>query len=273
VERAIRYVREGFFAARAFTDLDDLNAQAEAWCNGQAADRPCPEDRAMSVREAFAQERAHLLALPENPFATDEHVAVRVAKTPYVRFERNDYSVPHTYVQRTLSVLASPTEVRVVDGATVIARHLRSYDAGQQIEDPAHLAALTAQKAAARAHRATDRLAQAAPASTELLRAAAARGENLGSLTAALLRLLERYGASELEAAIGEALAHGVPHPHAVRASLERRREQRQLPPPLALPLPEDPRVRELVVRPHSLASYDHLHPDPERPDDPTDPH
>jgi hypothetical protein len=26
VERAIRYVRESFFAARAFTDLDDLNA-------------------------------------------------------------------------------------------------------------------------------------------------------------------------------------------------------------------------------------------------------
>lgn len=272
VERAIRYVREGFFAARTFTDLDDLNAQAEAWCNGQAADRPCPADRTLRVRAAFAQERAHLLALPDNPFATDEQVAVRVGKTPYVRFERNDYSVPPSHVQRTVCVLASPTEVRVVDGATVIARHARSYDQGQQIEDAAHLAALTALKSAARAHRATDRLAQAAPASTELLRAAAARGENLGALTAALLRLLERYGASELEAALGEALAHGVPHPHAVRASLERRREQRQQPPPLAVALPEDPRVRDLVVRPHPLARYDHLHPDPERPDDTTDP-
>jgi transposase len=45
VERAIRYVRDNFFAARTWRDLDDLNAQAEAWCLGQAADRPCPEDR------------------------------------------------------------------------------------------------------------------------------------------------------------------------------------------------------------------------------------
>ncbi|OTP79275.1 putative transposase [Caballeronia sordidicola] len=28
VERAIRFVRENFFAARKFVDLDDLNAQA-----------------------------------------------------------------------------------------------------------------------------------------------------------------------------------------------------------------------------------------------------
>jgi transposase len=44
VERAIRFVRDAFFAARTFTDLDDLNAQAEAWCNGLAASRRCPED-------------------------------------------------------------------------------------------------------------------------------------------------------------------------------------------------------------------------------------
>jgi len=47
---------------------DDLNAQAEVWCLGQAADRPCPEDRALRVREAFDQERPRLLALSDNPF-------------------------------------------------------------------------------------------------------------------------------------------------------------------------------------------------------------
>jgi len=62
-----------------------------------------------------------------------------------------------------------------------------------------------------------------------------------------------------LEAAINEALTRGVPHPNAVRLSLERRREQREQAPPLALSLPEDPRVRELVVRPHKLDDYDRL--------------
>jgi len=56
VERAIRYVRASFFAAREFTDRDNLDAQAEAWCSGLAADRRCPEDPKRSVREAFAEE-------------------------------------------------------------------------------------------------------------------------------------------------------------------------------------------------------------------------
>jgi hypothetical protein len=259
VERAIRYVRDSFFAARTWQDLDDLNAQAEAWCLGQAADRPCPEDRTLSVREAFAQEQPRLLTLPENPFATEERVAVKVGKTPYVRFDLNDYSLPFTHVQRLLTVVASPQEVRVLDGAAVIARHRRSYDKGAQIEDEVHLAQLAARKRAARAHRGQDRLAWAAPNSRALLVAAAERGENLGSLTAALLRLLDTYGASELQAAIDEALTRGVPHPNAVRLSLERRREQRALPPPLSLTLPDDPRVREAAVRPHALADYDQV--------------
>ena len=143
VERAIRFIRSGFFAARQWTDLDDLNAQAEAWCRGQAADRPCPEDRSMSVRAAFEQERSQLLTLPDNPFPTDEREEVSVGKSPYVRFDLNDYTVPHTHVRRTVTVLASPTEVRVLDAAEVIACHPRSYDKDKQVEDPAHIDALS----------------------------------------------------------------------------------------------------------------------------------
>jgi transposase len=268
VERAIRYVRDSFFAARQWHDLDDLNAQAATWCQGQAADRACPEDRSMSVREAFAREQPKLLALPENPFPTDEREAVSAEKTPYVRFDRNDYSIPPTHVRRTLTVVASPTEVRVLDGTAVIAAHARSYDKGEQVEDPAHIAELTAQKHQARQHRGIDRLARAAPNSAELLTRAAERGDNPGSITAALLRLLDRYGAAELQAGIAEALSRDVPHPNAVRLALERRREQRDQPPPLPVALPADKRVRDLVVSPHKLDDYDQLQSPPEDEDD-----
>jgi hypothetical protein len=176
-----------------------------------------------------------------------------------VRFERNDYSIPPTHVCRMLTVVASPTEVRILDGAEVIASHPRSYDKGKQVEDEAHIAALTARKRQARQHRGTDRLAQAAPNSRTLLTQAAERGDNLGSITATLLRLLDRYGAAELEAGIGEALSRGVPHPNAVRLALERLREQRDQPPPLPIALPADKRVRDLVVSPHKLDDYDQL--------------
>ena len=240
-----------------------MNAQADGWCQGQAADRPCPEDRAQSVRAVFEQERPHLLALPPVPFSTDEQVAVSVGKTPYVRFDRNDYSIPHTHVRRTLTVVASLEQVRVLDGAAVIATHARSFDAGAQVEDPAHVAELVARKRAARQHRGQDYLVQAVPISATLLTKAAERGEPLGSLTAALLRLLDSYGAAELTAGIEESLAREVPHQNAVRLALERRREARGLPPPVPVALPADRRVREVVVRTAALGDYDHLHDDP----------
>ncbi len=182
-----------------------------------------------------------------------------VGKTPYVRFDLNDYSVPHTHVRRVLTVLADPREVRIVDGAKVLACHPRSYDKGARIEEPVHVQALVEEKRAARQHRANDRLAQAAPASQALLVRAAERGANLGAITAALLRLLERYDAAALQAAILEALERDVPHPNAVGLALERRREQQGAAPPVAMTLPAHVRDRDAPVRPHALETYDQL--------------
>ena len=267
VERAIRYVRDNFFAARPYTDIDDLNAQAEAWCNGPAADRRCPERDAGTVREAFALEAPLLLKLPDNPYPVVERVTVSVGKTPYARFDGNDYSLPHNHVRRRLTVLADPDRVRIVDGQQVLASHRRSYDKGEQIEDPAHVQALVAQKRQARHHHATDQLTQAAPASQVLLVRAAERDGNLGTITAALMRLLRRYGAAELQAAIITALERDVPHPNAVRLALERRREERGQVPPVAMTLPAHVQARDAAVRPHALETYDelkvHSHDDP----------
>src|ERR1700692_1526272 len=92
-------------SAREFADLDDLNAQADFWCRGLAADRPCPEQNSFSVREAFAAEAHLLMKLPDNTYPLLERVPVTAGKTPYVRFDLNDYSIPHTHVRRPLTVL------------------------------------------------------------------------------------------------------------------------------------------------------------------------
>jgi len=176
VERAIRFVRERFFAARRFADLADLNTQALAWCQGEAAERPCPEDRDRSVRTCFEEEQPRLLALPNEPFPCEKRVIVRAAKTPYVRFDLNDYSIPHTHVRRTLEVLAGIDTVRAVDGATVLAVHPRSFDRRQQIEQPSHIQALVDHKRARRAHRAIDRSHHAAPSAAKFFALAAERG-------------------------------------------------------------------------------------------------
>src|SRR5208283_1231799 len=169
-----------------------------------------------------------------------ERVTVSVGKTPYVRFDLNDYSIPHTHVRRVLSVLADPHEVRIVEAA-------------------AHVQALVEHKHAARQHRATDRLAHAVPASQTLLARAAERGANLGAITSALIRLLDRNSAADLQAAILEALERDVPHPNAVRLALERRREQRGQAPQVDLVMPEHVQLRDAPVQPHALETYDQL--------------
>ena len=83
-----------------------------------------------------------------------------------------------------------------------------------------------------------------------------------------LEELLDTYGASELEHAIVEALQRNVPHPTAVRQSLERRRELRHAPPPIAIALPNNDKARNIVVRPASLAAYDQLNDDTQHPDE-----
>ena len=65
-----------------------------------------------------------------------------------------------------------------------------------------------------------------------------------------------------MQAALAEALARDVPHPNAVRLALEREREERNQPPPLALPLSERAQALDVTVRTHGLAAYDELRPE-----------
>jgi transposase len=260
VERAIRYVRENFFAGRTWIDIDDLNTQATSWCDGMAADRPCPEDTSRSVHKVFDEEKSKLHPLPDNPYSVNEREEVKVGKTPYIRFDGNDYSLPHTHVRRVLTVIATSIEVCIHDSATVIARHRRCYDKGRQIEDESHIKELEINKKQSRQHRGQNRLAASAPSSLALLNQAAEQGYNLRATTHSLLQLLDNYGAAELEIAIIEALSKNIPHPNAVQITLEKRREEREQPPPISLALHNDKRVRELVIRPHDIKNYDQLY-------------
>ena len=85
------------------------------------------------------------------------------------------------------------------------------------------------------------------------------RGEPLGRTVRALMELLACYGVTELEAAIGEAMGRGVPHPNAVRLALARRRQAKAEPPPLAVALPDHVKRRDVAVRAHALNDYDRL--------------
>ena len=259
VERQIQYLRHAFFAARTFVDVEDLNAQFQRWRDDVAHRRPHPEQRDRTVAEVLAEEQPRLLPLPAHAFETEVMRTVSSGKTPYVRFDRNHYSIPHTHVRRPLTLLASPTTVRVVVGTEEIARHARSYDTGQTIEQEAHVAGLIDATHQANPSSARDRLRLAVPAATTLLERLAARGESLRYHIVRLLALLDDYGPQELGAAIARALERDALGAGAIAHLLETRRRQRGLKPPIPMALPDRPGVRDLDVTPHRLETYDDL--------------
>jgi transposase len=103
---AVYFVREAFFAARAYRDLDDLNAQAMAWCEGACVDRLCPEDGNRTVRALFAEEQPRLLALPENPFvAYSAHGPAGFTSPPKKRSPGQREAAAEQRTHRVLEIL------------------------------------------------------------------------------------------------------------------------------------------------------------------------
>jgi transposase len=260
VERQIQYLRSSFFAARRFRDVEDLNEQFRHWREQIAHRRTQPVERKGTVAEAFEHERAFLLPLPENPFEAQTVQVVRSGKTPYLRFDRNRYSIPHTLVRKPLTVVAERDTVRIVDGARdVVAEHRRAWSVGETVEDPEHIAELVRTKRAARELKGRDLLGVAVPETERLFVELALRGDNLGANTVRLLQLLDDYGPEELRSAVATAIEREAWGAGSVAHILEQRRRARGHKPQIPVELPRDPRVRDLRIQSHDLGDYDAL--------------
>ena len=172
-----------------------------------------------------------------------------------MRFDLNDYSIPPEAVGRPLTLVASHTSVRLLDGALEIARHPRSYDRHQQVLDPSHREAVLKLKRKAFHATPAGRLEQAVPESKTLLDQAFAQGESAGSQTAQLLKLLDEYGPAALRRAIVEALERNTPRACPVAFLLCRQPRRRRV----ALDLSHNPQAQSVDVRPHDLETYDEL--------------
>jgi hypothetical protein len=239
--------------------VDDLNAQFQRWRDEVAHQRPHPEQRDQTVAQVFAQEQPRLLPLPAHPFETELMRAVVSGKLAYVRFDRNSYSIPHTYVRRPLTLLASATTIRIVAGPDEIAWHGRSYDTGQTIEDPTHVEGLLTATHQANASSTRDRLRLAVPITATLLARLAERGDVLRPHLLRLLALLEDYGPQELTVAVEIALARDAMGAGSIAHILETRRRRLGAPPSVPMILPDRPGVRDLAITPHRLETYDDL--------------
>ena len=263
VERQIRYLRDSFFAARTFTSIADLQRQFCA-ARDSAHMRTHPDDKTKTVADVLEQERRVLVPLPEHAFDTTRVIAVRVEKQPYVRFDGNRYSVPHSLVRKSVTLVATFDLVRVLDGTIEMARHERSWSKGEVIEDQRHVDALWNQKRAASGHRGRSRLLAAVPRVAELLVALADRNEPLAAQTRALNQLLDVHGPDALRRAVDEAIERQTPRAASVAHLLAVDQRESARRPTFSVTLPDRSEIRDLRVVPHALETYDDLTKDPD---------
>lgn len=255
VERAIRYLRERFFAGRSITDIDQGNRELLRFLDEIAHRRPHPRLPDRTVGDALAEERGRLLALPDPMPSTELARPVAVDKTALVRLDTNLYSVPTAFVGRTLTLAADDRIVRVLDGATEVARHARCLGRHQLVEDPAHRDRLIEQRRLARGVKGRDHLRAVCPAIDELLARCVTDGRLVGTTVVRLSHLLSLYGEQVFTTAIADVLARGSNDVSAVVVACERRRRERALPVPVDVAMPAHIPDRDVV--PHDLENYD----------------
>jgi transposase len=127
IERPFAYVETNFLVGRSFADLDDLNAQALAWCRDIANRKP-KQALGMSPDAAYVIEQPHLVPLPDVLPPVYQLLERIVDLHGYVSVDTNRYSVPERYVGKPVTVTKTPAQIEVRHKATAIAVHRRVID-------------------------------------------------------------------------------------------------------------------------------------------------
>jgi len=254
VERAIRFVRERALVDFVFKDIDDGNERLQRFCTGVALDRPHPTMGRRTVRDCLDEERPRLLSLVEPLPPTEEQRSVVVDKTAFIRFDTNDYSVPHNLVGRTLTLVACDREVRLVDVAEQVALHKRCFGRRQTVEDPEHRRALVEVKRRAKDGFKRDQLCRSVPAFQLVLERWLEEGRNIGVAVARASSACDDYGADVFAAAVDEFVSRGLVDPAALGALCDHIQRHRK---PRSTPSPAPHHVDDRDVTPHDLGGYD----------------
>jgi transposase len=256
VERAIRYLKDRFFGGRVIPSIESGNAALSKFLETTAMQRPHPTQKDKTVAEVLAEERPRLLPLPPDTIPTDLVTSVPSDHTAFIHFDGNRYSVEADAGNRTLRLVASDTEVRLLDGERVVGKHPRCWAKERTIEAPEHRAELVASKRGARDGKGRDRLRTEVPRIDDLLRLWLEDGRYVGSLIARTCKLLDLYGAAVLTEAVDELLKKKS-HDYGALAILCEKRRTR---PRRVLPIDLAPHVVDRDVIPHDLGGYDDDH-------------
>ncbi len=135
VEAAVRYLKTGFWPARRFATLLELDGQYAAWRDRVANVRTHASGR-FPVGERLAEERAALRPLPPGRFDCSGHRTSRVPIDGYLRQGGCFYRAPERLVHERVELHFDRDQVWIVHRGAEVARYERSYEQGLWLPPP-----------------------------------------------------------------------------------------------------------------------------------------
>src|SRR3954464_1016437 len=147
LERSHRFMRTNFEPGRCFANALDFQLQLGGWC--ERVNRRVHRTTRAVPAERLAEERGRMRPLPAVLPDCDRRFVARVPPQPFVRVDRNDYSIDPAFAGRRVEVRVSQTEILavVLDTGELAARHRRSFAGGLTVTDRGHQTQLERQRA------------------------------------------------------------------------------------------------------------------------------
>ena len=252
VERSVGYLRQNFWPLRSFTDLADVNLQAQHWL-AEVANRRRHRETGQTPEERFRPEALRLLPAVVPDYR--DTAEAQVHKDLRLAFDGNHYCVPPRYVGHALTVKADAGAVTIYDQHQEIISYARCWRRGQVLGAERFAKELWAQRAAAQRSAAQQRLVQWLGPTCELyLQCLVETDRSLNRQVRELLELLREYGPEAVATALQKAHAAGAFGADYIANILRQQQMRRTVQPRLRL---QDPQLNELATDPLSLADYD----------------
>jgi len=204
VENAVGYVKTSFLGGLDMPDFCAVNPGARQWMDEVANIRVHGTIRKRPV-DVFKAEKPSLQPLPTEPYNIATIKPVRATKMFRVVLDTNKYSVRHELAGAKLTMHAWPDRVSLYHENSLIARHTRSYDRHQDIEDPDHPKALLQQRRRAKDQRLYMRFLKLSPKAEDYHDELAKRRMNPKHHIRQIVALSQIYSADELARAIEDA--------------------------------------------------------------------
>jgi transposase len=129
VEGAVRYLKSGFWPARRFGDLTELDDVFAGWRDRIALPRRHATGRHV-VAELLAHEREQLRPLPPVAFDTAGRRSSRVPADGYLKFGRCFYRAPEALIHQRVELRWDRDRVWIEHHGQTVAAYPRSYEHG-----------------------------------------------------------------------------------------------------------------------------------------------